>query len=864
MSEYNERKLLRRLQALSQIEPDLESTERAMAGVRKAILELPEEATRPKRPFGIGSKQGLLWYAAAAVVVIVIVFGVALIWKDADDKSTREVAKQPDTRKDEPAIAVGALEKESKDEPPPEELKDVSPGIKQELERIFVLAGANDVEGLIHVLEEGEFASKLVATGYLMQIGDARAIEPLEKLSVEWYGLNEVNPFATAVKAIKSRTAKEVADAANDVESASGPRITGTVADGATGRPVTKFRVRLRKVKSPAGLPQVQNADWSTYDNEEGVFDVAAAGAGMYQVQVHAAGYSLAWSGEISTDEDTPVLIELAAGGTIRGEVVDSAGKGISGAKVIPLSLWPGATIESDGAKAFVRQEVAVETVDGKFELKHVPEGLESIKVVHPDYGVAFQKEIEVRNGYMTGGIVVTLHKGSTVEGYVYDRTGRPEPNVTLYVQDADPYSPGKEYAESVRLATATTDPNGFYRADGLPSERMYYISRKDRDQRTGVVSRAVVPGDAKTTRLDFGAGPMVSGQVMVDGRFLANSTMLLTDPERSYSGVFRSYAVSDAQGGFSFRGAPVGRHGVYMEPAGQRGVWFRIATVHVDADDVELGMVELATSTIEVQVQADDPNQVPEDIPEGATVYLQQGRGFTGAMAGIVQEPYEDGAPYAIRNVLPGEYTVVASRPDGVHSRKELAVGAVAETISMAMSVPRGSASLSGRFIGRSPGAMFLFSADGKVASHIDSDDAGTYRIGDMPAGDYLVGNDLVGKTVPLLVFNIAEGDDTVADLDMSDWPAMGRAPLHTQVVSDAGVPVSGVQVWLEGEGVEVEPVRNNSEGQFFVTEPGEYVIHADYPGLGRASRAVVLLADDISARRRTETTIILRLTQQ
>ncbi len=861
MSEYNERKLLRRLQALSQIEPDLESTEHAMAGVRKAILELPEDATRPKRPFAIGSKQGLLLYAAAAVILIVIVFGVALILKGPDDKSTGEVAKQPDTRKDEPAIAVGALDKEPKDEPPPEELKGVTPGIKQELERILVLAGANDVDGLIGVLEEGEFASKLVATGYLVQIGDGRAIGPLEKLSVEWYGLDEVNLFATAAKAIKSRTAEKIGDAAIDVESAPGPSITGTVTDGATGRPVTKFRVRLRKVKSPSGMPQVQSANWSTYDNEEGFFDVEAAGAGMYQVQVHAAGYSLAWSGEINTDENTPVLIELGAGGTIKGEVVDSAGKGISGAKVIPLSLWPSATFESDGAKAFVRQEGAVETVEGKFELKHVPEGLESIKVVHPDYDVAFQKEIEVRNGYLTGGIVVTLHKDSTVEGYVYDGTGRPEPNVTLYVQDADPYSPGKEYAESVRLATTTTDPNGFYRvdADGLPSERMCYITRKDRDQRDGVVCRAVVPGDAKTIRLDFGVGPAVSGQVTVDGRFLANSTMLLTDPERSYSGVFRSYAVSDAQGGFSFRGIPVGLHGVYMAPAGQRSVWFRIATVQVDARDVELGMVELATSTIEVQVQADDPNEVPEDT----TVYLQQGRGFTGAMAGIVQEPYEDGAPYVIRNVLPGEYTVVASRPDGVHSRKELAVGAVAETISMALSVPRGSAGLSGRFIGQSPGAMFLFSADGKVTCRIDPDDTGTYRIDDLPAGDYLVGNDLVGRTVPLLAFNIAEGDDKIADLDMSGWSAMGRAPLHTQVVSDAGIPVSGAQVWLEGGGAEADPVRNNSEGQFFVTEPGEYVIHADYPGLGRASRTVVLLADDISARRRAETTIILRLTQ-
>jgi len=231
--------------------------------------------------------------------------------------------------------------------------------------------------------------------------------------------------------------------------------------------------------------------------------------------------------------------------------------------------------------------------------------------------------------------------------------------------------------------------------------------------------------------------------------------------------------------------------------------------------------------------------------------------------MVGIVQESYEDGAPYVIRNVLPGEYTVVASRPDGVHSRKELAVDAGPETISAAMSVPRGSAGLSGRFIGQPPDTMFIFSTDGKVTCRIDPDDGGTYRIRNLPAGDYLVANDLVGKTVPLLAFDIAEGDDTVADLDMSGWSAMGRAPLHTQVVSDAGVPVSGAQVWLEGDGVEAEPIRNNSEGQFFITEPGEYVIHADYPGLGRASRTVVLWADDISARRRAETTIILRLTQ-
>ncbi len=859
MSEYNERKLLRRLQSLSQIEPDLKSTERGMANARKAILELKEGAMPRKMLFGIGSVRRLLAYTAAAVILIAIGFGVALVWKGADDKRSREVVKQPEALKDDSAIVAPALQKEGKDDSPRIEGDEPTPEIEQEFRMILALARAGDVDGLIRVLREGEFAGKLVAASYLMEVGDARAIEPLEQLSTEWYGLDKVNPFAIAVKAIKSRIAKEVADATIDVQPAPGPRITGTVADGATGQPIAKFRVRLRKVKSPAGLGQVQNADWSTYDNEEGVFDVEAAGPGMYHVQVHAAGYSLAWSEEINTDENVGVRIELAAGGTIKGEVVDAAGRGISGAKVIPLSLAAGTMTEDDGTKEFVSEEGAVKTVDGAFELKHIGEGLESIKVIHPDYSAAFQRDIEVRNGYLTGGIVVTLYKGSTVQGYVYDREGHPQSDVTLHVQDAGAYSPGTEYEKAGRLAMTTTDPNGFYRAQGLPSERMCYIKRGDMDKRNGVVCRAVVPADKKITRLDFGAGPVVSGQVMVDGRFLANSTMLLADPERSDLDVFKCYTMTDAQGGFAFGGVPVGLHGVYMEQDGQRGAWFGIATIQADTGDVELGIIELATSTIEVQVEADDPNRVPEDV----TVYLQQGHGFTGARAGNVQKPSRQGAPYVIQDVLPGEYTVVAGRFDWVQGRKELTVGASPETIATAVTIPQGGAGVSGHYIGPSSGMVFLLANDGKVACYIDPDDTETYRINDLPAGDYLVVNNMSGKTLPLLAFNLEAGEHRVIDLDMSGWLAADRAALHTLVVSDAGIPVSGARVWLEADGVVVDPVRNNSEGQFFVAQPGEYLIHADYPALGRADRRVVISANDITQPRRAETTIVLRLTQ-
>jgi hypothetical protein len=405
-----------------------------------------------------------------------------------------------------------------------------------------------------------------------------------------------------------------------------------------------------------------------------------------------------------------------------------------------------------------------------------------------------------------------------------------------------------------------TTDPNGFYRADGLPAERMCYIKRGDMDRRNGVVCRAVVPAAKKIMRLDFGAGPIVSGQVMVDGRFLANSTMLLADPERSDLDVFKCYTMTDEEGGFAFRGVPVGQHGIYMEQDGQRGDWFRIAMIAVDVADVDSGIIEVATSTIEVQVKADDPNHIPEDV----TIYLQQGHGFTGARVGNVQKPSRQGAPYIIQDVLPGEYTVVADRFDRVQGRKELTVGASPETIATVVAIPQGGAGVSGYYIGPSSGRVFIFTNDNEVACYIDPNDAETYQINDLPAGDYLVINDMSGKTLPLLAFNIEAGEHRVVDLDMSGVPAADRAALHTLVVSDAGVPVSGAQVWLEADGVAVNPVRNTSEGQFFVAQPGVYLIHADYPALGRADRRVVMSANDITQPRRVETTIILRLTQQ
>jgi hypothetical protein len=75
-----------------------------------------------------------------------------------------------------------------------------------ELKRVESMFAAADIEGLVAMLSEAKFEeSKVLAANYLAEIGDLRAIEPLEKLSAQWTGDEQDNPYAAAIQEIKER-----------------------------------------------------------------------------------------------------------------------------------------------------------------------------------------------------------------------------------------------------------------------------------------------------------------------------------------------------------------------------------------------------------------------------------------------------------------------------------------------------------------------------------------------------------------------------------------------------------------------------------------------------------------------------------
>ncbi|MHC4572495.1 MAG: carboxypeptidase-like regulatory domain-containing protein, partial [Planctomycetota bacterium] len=122
-------------------------------------------------------RSNVMRLAAAAVIIVAVLIGVKLF-----------VPAQPSTP---PTISV----------------------LQAEKKQIEAMAGVGDVDGLVAMLSEGQFVSKVFAAKYLGKIGDERALPELERLYLaaeeklpEGY---VENPFAEPIEKIKSRIEPE-------------------------------------------------------------------------------------------------------------------------------------------------------------------------------------------------------------------------------------------------------------------------------------------------------------------------------------------------------------------------------------------------------------------------------------------------------------------------------------------------------------------------------------------------------------------------------------------------------------------------------------------------------------------------------
>jgi len=689
---------------------------------------------------------------------------------------------------------------------------------------------------------------------YYAEVGDGQDSFTISGLEPGTYRVTFSSPN------IQTKTLYDVQAPTDDLEVeltyVETPVVTGTVVTADTGQPIEEFRLRALQLQGLPGSNYVRADNWRWFYTADGRFKTELTRPGIYKLQVIADGFAPALSDEINTGQLEPVTIRLTAGGTIKGRVVDSDGRAVSGAEVIPFSLAGGNDITN--LEQFVMKERAVKTTDGNFTLEHLPAGTDTLKVTHLDFAPLIASGIQVIEGQTTEGIELVLTKGAVVEGYVFDKDGTAQSYVTLIFEGRRRFQDD----QTGTLATVITDANGFYRVGNLPGQ-LIYIQRRDSGKALGVVSRAIVSIKGKTTRIDFGGKPQITGQLVVDEEPLADTRVLLSDPVNPDLDTYRCFDLTDNQGGFTFTGVPAGTWAVYYRESSGFGkdTWIKVTTVDVTTmGDIDLGEVRSEYPPLLIQVKTEDPNQA---LPK-TYVAVQDGRGHFGQPMGRAVPIQGKPGLYRLINAEPGLHTLMVSCIPGPMIRLPIEITDETRQSPVTVTIPKGNATLTGAIVNEARLDCILRSADQTLLAPIVPGTDGTYKIENLPAGEYEICQSLFDDMIPKATVNLADGQTTQFDIDTSGWDSQARAFLRTVVTTEAGLLLSGAQVWLEGQAGVVEPVTQTSTSQLFAAEPGLYTLHAAYPGFKEAVQEVLLDQTDRSVLYKPGAAVTIMLKKQ
>jgi beta-lactamase regulating signal transducer with metallopeptidase domain/uncharacterized GH25 family protein len=609
--------------------------------------------------------------------------------------------------------------------------------------------------------------------------------------------------------------------------------LIGIVTRADDGKPVTKYRAQILKTRTLKGPNYVQNPDWRDVSDSKGAFQFNVAGPGIYVVQVMAEGLGLTASKPFNTETDggAPIRIEMATGKPIAGTVVDEQGKPISGAKVFPL---PNAAIRNGQLVGQLTPgEPVVVTQNGKFTMPQLPATRGVIKVVHPDFAPAVLDTNETDSNSNLATATVVLPLGATVRGHVYDADGKPQPNAELRFQDRVGYS-GFDDEKYGLLARVVSNADGYYEAHHLPAQ-FCYVQRDDPWKTWGTVRHAIQTANGKTQTLDFGGNSKLTGRLIVNGSPIANARVQLSGENPNF-GIYKAFAKSDQNGTFTFWGTPPGERTLYFTTSPQSDSWVRIRDVEAPVGDAELGDIQCSFARLTVRVEA-----AVGTTTDGAQMQLQEfnPRWFFRNSVGrpLAHSNPED--PYVFEQVPPGKYELVYYRPSQFAVRQSVEIALTSGEESVTLKVPPASASLSGKLAPTICGpdgcrALNIWSTDQHLAGTITPNSDGTYRLENIPAGDYTIRDKDTRDADALLKVSLREGElktlDIIPDTVSVTTKPVGFAIL--EVLTTDGVPLPGSKLQFD-DAANAPVLSSAQEGRKnFVGTPGIHVVTIDYPG--------------------------------
>lgn len=321
---------------------------------------------------------------AAAVIIIAVVIG-AVAFIRPGEKPTEEIAKRinlPAVKKVKtvtevkpaPAATDNLVDTKIENESAPDATaptKETAAKLEEELNDVIAMFTDGDVNGLVAVLSEGQFESRLAATYFLAQIGDSRAIGALEKMNDEYGGGEPNNVFAAAIKNIKKRSEpnqQKAALAAADKETfEKSPPIEAK-------EPITRRGIMTdangQAVRGTVSLETGRKIE----TDESGAFEIPVPAGGPQDVHI---GYAFDTARKIGRsflcgDEGNDLDIVLEPLGGITGRVVDEANNPARDANVLLCVAASDKIRQCPSGEPYQIKTGA----DGYFKCEQVPVGL--------------------------------------------------------------------------------------------------------------------------------------------------------------------------------------------------------------------------------------------------------------------------------------------------------------------------------------------------------------------------------------------------------------------------------------------------------------------------------------------------------
>ncbi|TWU01333.1 carboxypeptidase regulatory-like domain-containing protein [Stieleria varia] len=620
------------------------------------------------------------------------------------------------------------------------------------------------------------------------------------------------------------------------------PHVQGIVTDEATGKPISVYQFRVAKHQTLSGPNYVQDDAWKVAKSAAGEFETEVIGPGIYSVSVLAEGYAIATSEMVNTDEapDEMISIKLKPEVPFHGVVLDPDGNPVDGATVRASQLAGGAMPRTLGR--FVTDKGAVKTVDGKFTLHNLAAGWTSIRVEHPEFVFAElpQQVVSLEAKPLT----VTLSKGATIHGQVFDADGNPQPNETL--QFYDDYAYGGGDREAGFFGKTTTDDQGRYRIDRMPSAPVY-ISRKDEWQGIGVVRHAVTAQDGMDHEVNFGGKRRMRGRYLVNGEPLANTRLQIGGHDSTF-GAMKMYVSTDDQGNFTFHGPPPGQWVLYRELDGQRSEWAKVREVDIPrSGDVDLGLIEHKLGTLTVR-----PRMEQGELPEGLYVKLRaySDDHYFGRDAAVALPRTQPHEPFVFEQVAPGDLELVCSGAGTFSIQHRLLPTDDFVNTTLPLEIPHGEATVTIRMrdADGEPSNEFgmMLSEDSRILFYLQEDkqEPGLAQVNGVPDGNYVLRSGNMRHSTIIGRLEVAGGKDvevqfTVPSRD-NERPGFVNVNVVDQNRVVVPVAIEIISPDLENdESIRFRPFHLYS---YLYGKQGDVRIKIDHPGYEPVEQTVTL----------------------